>query len=97
MFISFKKPFKKVSANTISRWIKKTLELSGIDITVFSAHSTRHATTSAAYKKGVNIDVIRRTAGWTGESTTFARFYNRPIINNNIFAETVLGNTDSST
>ncbi|KAJ0183938.1 hypothetical protein K1T71_000361 [Dendrolimus kikuchii] len=69
LFISYRKPYKGVSTNTISRWIKKCMEESGIDVLTFTTHSTRHATTSVAFKKGVNIDEIRRTAGWTGEST----------------------------
>lgn len=94
LFISMKKPNKAVSSSTISRWVKKVMEESGIDINVFSTHSTRHATTSAAFSKGVSIDDIRRTAGWTGESTTFAKFYNRPIINNRSFSEAIFNNVD---
>lgn len=55
---------------------------SGIDVTVFSAHSTPHAATSAAYKKGVSID--------DSESSTFGRYYNRPVVNNVQFAKAVL-------
>ncbi|KYM94000.1 hypothetical protein ALC62_15389 [Cyphomyrmex costatus] len=80
LFISFKKPFKRVSAQTLSRWLKDMLHKSGINTEIFSAHSTRHASTSAAKKKGVSIDVIRKSAGWTKDSSTFARFYDRPII-----------------
>lgn len=46
LFISFKKPFRKVTSQTLSRWIKDILFESGIDTSVFSAHSTRHASTS---------------------------------------------------
>lgn len=91
-FITLRKPHKGVTASTISRWVKSIMEQSGIDTSVFSTHSTRHATTSAAYLKGVNIDDIRRTAGWSGNSLTFARFYNRPILNNVNFAEAVFAN-----
>lgn len=79
LFISTKKPHNKVSAQTLSRWIKCTLQVSGIDVSQFSAHSTRHASTSRAHKMGVNLDLIRKTAGWSGTSTTFAKFYNRAI------------------
>lgn len=65
LFISFKKPHKAVGAQTISKWIKKIMYRSGIDINVFSAYSTRHASMSAAKRHGVNIDQIRKTAGWT--------------------------------
>ena len=42
---------------------------------MFSAYSTRHASTSAPKRNGVNIDLIRKTAGWTSSSQTFANFY----------------------
>lgn len=91
LFISFRKPYKVVSKSTLSRWVKITLGKSGIDITKFSAHSTRHASTSTAYKKGVNIDAIRDRVGWTRESNIFANFYNLPIIENvENFARAVL-------
>lgn len=80
LFISHRKPFNRVTSQTLSRWIKSTLKDSGIDVTVFSSHSTRHAATSMAYRQGVSLDAIRQTAGWSGNSTTFAKFYNRPII-----------------
>jgi len=63
LFISFKKPFKRASTQTLSRWVKDCLGESGIDTESFSAHSTRHASTSTAKQRGVNIDVIRKSAG----------------------------------
>lgn len=79
LLISFKKPFNNVSSQSLSRWIKAILSESGIDTSVFSAHSTRHAATSAAHRLGVSIDNIKKTAGWTGRSETFAKFYNRDV------------------
>lgn len=89
LFISYKRPFKKLSSQRLSHWIKETLQKSGIDINIFSAHSTRHAATSKANSAGVNIDVIRNTAGWSQTSSTFARFYNRHIVEDN-FARSIL-------
>lgn len=83
LFISFRKPHKLVSSQTLSRWVKTTLGRSGIDLSIFSAHSTRHASTSKANNLGVNLDTIRRTAGWSDTSSTFARFYNKPVISTN--------------
>lgn len=89
LLLTCKKPFKKASSQTISRWIKQILAESGIDIKVFSAHSTRHASTSAAASAGVCIDTIRKTAGWSSSSLTFARFYNRPVSDEAAFARSV--------
>lgn len=82
LFISFKKPFKSASTQTLSRWVKEVLFESGVDTDVFTAHSIRHASTSAAKRKGVNIDLIRKAAGWTKKSATFTKFYDRPISQN---------------
>lgn len=79
LLISYKKPHKAVSTNTISRWIKDTLSASGVDTSIFSAHSTRHAATSAAHRTGINIDTIRKTAGWSANSAVFAKHYHRNI------------------
>src|SRR5580765_7969554 len=45
LFISFKSPHKPVGVQTISRWIRETLLDCGVDNS-FTAHSTRHASTS---------------------------------------------------
>ncbi|XP_046973893.1 uncharacterized protein LOC124540411 [Vanessa cardui] len=89
LFITYKKPHRKASSQSLSRWIKQTLAEAGVDVSVFSAHSTRHASTSAAASTGVSIDVIRKAAGWSSSSQTFARFYNRPILDEGVFARSV--------
>lgn len=79
LFMSTRKPHRPISTQTLSHWIKKTLQTSGVDTTVFTAHSTRHAATSAVFCKGVSVDLVRRTAGWSQGSQIFAKFYQRPI------------------
>ena len=76
LFISFHKPYKPVTRQTISRWICTTLHMAGVP-KHFTAHSTRSAGTSKAFNR-INIDTILETAGWAS-SRTFARFYKRPI------------------
>lgn len=91
LILTTKNPIHAASVQTISRYIKTSLTLSGIDTSIFSSYSTRHAATSAAFRAGVNIDVIRKAAGWSYKSEVFNTFYNRPIIHNpNEFAEGVL-------
>lgn len=82
LILTIKKPIHNASASTISRWIKIVLTESGVDTTIFSAHSTRHASTSAAKRKGISVDLIKKSAGWSGNSLTFAKFYDRPLVNN---------------
>lgn len=90
LFISFRSPFNPVSSQTLGRWVKAELETAGIDVAIFSAHSTRHASTSFAASKGINVEEIRRTAGWSKSSNIFASFYNRPIIKDSSFQSTIL-------
>ncbi|XP_031340928.1 uncharacterized protein LOC116169038 [Photinus pyralis] len=90
LFVTCKKPFHKATTQTIGRWIKIILSKSGLDTNIFKAQSTRHASTSAAARKGLNFDTIRLAAGWTKNSETFARFYNRVLVNNEQFINAVL-------
>lgn len=83
LIISIKRPIPAVSSQTLSRWVKKCLHNSGIDVSIFSSHSTRHAATSTAFLKGIDLNTIRRTAGWSESSQMFANIYNRPIVQNN--------------
>lgn len=89
LLITHKRPHKAATSQTISRWIKQVLSESGVDVSVFGAHSTRHASTSAASSAGVSIETIRKTAGWTNTSNSFARFYNRTILDEGEFARSV--------
>nr|CAI5838358.1 unnamed protein product [Callosobruchus analis] len=90
LFITFSKPHKRASKQTISRWVKDTLQAAGIDTSLFTPHSTRHASSSLALRRGVSLDVISRTAGWTEKSKCFARFYNRPLYGTDTFATAIL-------
>lgn len=80
LFITHKKPYHEASQQTISRWIKQVLGEAGVNVSIFTAHSTRHASTSAASRSGVSIDLIQKTAGWSQNSACFARHYNRPTV-----------------
>ena len=74
---------------TIARWIKTVLKGAGLDVSKFKAHSTRAAATSAAKRMEVPIDHILTAAGWSQEKT-FSVFYNKPLVGDSQFAESVL-------
>ena len=78
LLISYNKPFKRVSTDTISRWLKEVIGLAGIDTKIFKGHSTRSAVTSKASRLGISMKDILERANWTNEST-FQRFYNKKI------------------
>ena len=58
LFLSFQRPHHPVAKATITRWLCDVLIAAGIDSTIFKAHSTRAASTSAAAKKHLPLDDI---------------------------------------
>ncbi|CAH3107097.1 unnamed protein product [Pocillopora meandrina] len=91
LFISFVNPHKRVSRDTISRWIRTTMQSAGIDISMFKPHSTQMAATSKAKGASIPLQEILRTAGWSS-SGTFDQFYDKPLIEESTFASAVLNN-----
>lgn len=89
LILSYSKPYKSVTASTISRWIKTCLARSGIDVNLYTAHSVRSASVSKAKKQCVPIDEILSKAGWSNVKT-FAIYYDKQIEKDGTFAESVL-------
>lgn len=79
LLISFAKPHKPVSRDTISRWLNSVLESAGIDTNIFTAYSVRSASTSAAKSKGASMEQVLSAGGWSAAST-FGKYYNKPIM-----------------
>ena len=61
----------------------------GVDMSMFTPHSLRSASTSAAGFANLPLDTILRTAGWSKEDT-FRKFYERPVGRDTSFARAVL-------
>ena len=76
LFVTYVKPYKAANKSTVSRWIKSTLGLAGIDISRFKPHCVRASSTSAASLAKVLLDAILRTAGWL-RHCTLAKYYKR--------------------
>ena len=89
LFISYARPHGSVGTETISRWIRLTLEKAGVDVSTFKAHSTRSASASALASAGVPVDSILQMIGWSN-ANTFARFYNKEITRSRTFDEELL-------
>ena len=90
LLLSFIKPHKPVSKDTIARWIRSVLHFSGIDTAKYSAGSVRSAATSKAKAMNVPIMYIMAKAGWSRE-TTFAKYYDKEIVSgHDTFQEAVL-------
>lgn len=91
LLISYIKPHRCVSNDTVARWLKTMLCKCGIDTKKYTAGSIRPASVSMAKAKDVPIDTIMEKAGWTQE-TTFAKYYHKVIQGDkDSFQEAVLG------
>lgn len=90
LIVTTKKPIKAAAPATISRWIRAAMSKCGIS-KGFTAHSTKHAATSAAMKKGISIETIKKTAGWSKNSRVFEKYYNKSIISTkNSFTDSLM-------
>ena len=77
LFIAIVKPHKPIAPCTIAHWLKEVLKMSGIDISTFTAHSTRGTSTSATADSGITTSNILKAADWSTESV-FRKFYYQP-------------------
>ena len=85
LLISYIKPHKAVSKDTVARWVKQVLRAAGID-SMYIAHSSRAASTSYCRSQGLYLNEIMKSAGWSN-AATFGKFYNKPIIAENFVAK----------
>lgn len=70
---------KSVRKVTIARWIRWAMQLAGIQVAVFKAHSVRGASTSKLAKLHLSIKSIMQKASWKSENT-FRKFYQKEVI-----------------
>lgn len=81
--------YNSVTSSTIARWLKEVLELSGVDVSVFKAHSFRGAAVSAAFNRGCSVSEILKTADWTSVKN-FKKYYLREVVSSDkSFADSV--------
>ena len=81
LILSYAYPHHPVQSATLARYVKDFLGRAGIDLTVFTAHSTRAASSTKANNIGLSLKSIAKAAGWKSPST-FQRFYKFPIRKN---------------
>lgn len=91
LFVTTVKPHNAAARSTLSRWIKKVMKAAGIDISRFTPHSTRSASTSAAVGK-LPLDTILKTVGWKSDCT-FRKFYNKPVVDKTLLGQAVMENS----
>ncbi len=78
LFISYQKPHKPVSKDTITRWCNQMMKNAGIDTSKYVTHSCRAAASSLASVKGVHLKKILESCGWSSEHT-FALHYRKDV------------------
>ena len=93
LFVAVVKPHKPVASCTITCWLRETLKLAGIDVSIFAGHSVRGASTSAAASSGVTMSDIMQAADWSSQSV-FRNFYCRPSYDTT-FGRAVLSSNSS--
>ena len=89
LLLSHRKPHKKVTQKTVSRWFKTSLKLAGINIDIFTGHSIRSAASSSARNCGAQITDILAVAGWSSERI-FSKHYDKQILADNVIQDSVL-------
>ena len=82
LLITFGKPHREASPDTVSRWIKNALSNAGIDINIYKAHSCRAAAASKVQELGAPLHEILKHGCWKRKST-FTKYYSKDIIGNN--------------
>ena len=89
LFLTTKPTGRPASRDTLRRWTKSIMQNAGIDLSMYSPHSTRSASTSKAARY-LPLSTIVKTIGWSKKST-FTHHYHKPIEKEK-FAEAVLSN-----
>ena len=89
LLIRYVRPHHAVSKDTIARWVRTVMMGAGLDVAIFKPHSTRTAATSKAKRACVPPTDILKHAGWSNHRT-FDRFYNKPVVKDSTFGDSVL-------
>ena len=82
-------------AKTTSPGGARVLKSAGIDVSIFTAHSTRSASTSFLAERNVSIKDIVTSVGWSNE-ITFQRYYLKQVNNAFNFGDTILCLADTT-
>ena len=70
-----------VTSASIARWVTNVFKEAAVDVSVFSAYSTRSAASSKPSDKGLNLGEISKAAGLSN-AKTFAMFCKQIISEN---------------
>lgn len=88
LFLTTVPPIRLASQDTLRRWTRDVMQAAGIDLSIFSPHSIRSASSSKA-ALSLPLSTILSTVGWSSAST-FAKYYQRPVTKQGLYAKAVL-------
>ena len=71
LLLCYRKPHRPATNDTLARWVKITLQYSGINLDTFTAHSCRSASTSKAATARVSLQRILMAGQWSTTSTFY--------------------------
>ncbi len=88
LLLTYRKPVHGASRDSIRRWTGAVLQEAGVDLSVFTPHSARAASTSKVATK-LPLSTILTTAGWSREST-FTKYYKKNVDSKCDFGDAIL-------
>ena len=78
LLVSFIKPHKAISRDTLARWTIGILKLAGVNTNKYASHSTHGAMVTKARELYISVKCILENAGWK-TAWSFAQHYNKRI------------------
>ena len=69
LLLNYIQQHKQVVPSTISGWLKNVLKSSGINVSLFTSHSTSSTTISKASASGLSMIEIIEQGTWSNMST----------------------------
>lgn len=74
LFVQSNPPHQPISPRTATKWIWKSMEQGGIDMTEFAAHSIVGAGATDAIRKGVSCDQLLSNKRWKSLQTPLKHY-----------------------
>jgi len=75
LFITYGKPHRYASKDSLARWVKEAMKMAGIDIDTFKPHSTRSASNTNAFNSDIPLKEVLKRRQWRNASTFFLYYY----------------------
>ena len=68
-------PYGPAHPDTLRRWAKTLLKDAGIEIDLFSVHSTRGVVSTRAVEQGEPLDLVMQKCAWASSSAFYEHYY----------------------